>query len=1068
MKKNSLNIYLAVTLLFSNLLFGITNNSYAQKNNDNGVEIPNILLPSPTASELGKFAIVGNSLSTGAANSHIELFVYKTKHLSLPISVDYSSSGLKVDKLSSRTGMDWSLNAGGVISRTVYGAPDGDNAFATPPADFPNTTGETLKTYLNSVISSKQDTQPDVFTFSFPGYSGKFIIHNNTIKKLDQNNLQITGDLNQGFFIRTPDGILYTFNSVESSSAINSSNVLYKSKIENAWFLSTITHPTGDQINLTYLSCQFTYTASKSNAYIYADGLLSGSCNNCPTIPTKEEVATIMNYGLYVSEINSNSSVDGKIKFTYAERTDIKGDYYLTAIVYKDLSEATIKTTSFEYQSVVDRFYLKKLTIQDQVYNFDYYKLASLPQRLSYSQDHYGYYNGKNNASMIPKPLNSAYLNRGAPGGFGDRNPDAAFSVVGMLKKINYPTGGIDSLEYEANTIYTTSEMDCNTPDATFQVRVSGSSAFKEQNIYTSKSFKITCQQSVFINIGCVPNQRAADGKPRYPPGNYLVSAVIKNTVTGQTSPESMQAVADAHNTLYADLSPGEYEVVLTVRGDAGGSMNFSYYTGKPAFTGNMEVAGLRLKKVISIDPVTQLPKIKRYYYGDLNTGRSSGKIYNATPSYDSNIIRYTKCAKPGDQNGIFFLFSSCGFTKFSSTPNFSAENLSGNHIYYSLVTEGLGENFEGGGTKHTFNLYQDHYPALIAGYLMYGGPISNTGVYNQALEVNLLNFQKVNGTIIPVNETKTHYKFDPRLAQRTTFFAIQAEPTSEIVNTSLPEVPSLQSYQGINVSQYELSSAWVYADSVTTTTYDLSGGNPVVNGYINVYNNINHQLVNSVKKYGSDKKIQQTNYLYPQDNITGLSTEAESGKQKLIDQYNISAVLDQSETVAGNLISQKRINYRNWSTSVTAPQSIEFYSQDNGLEERVRFYGYDLQGNVLEQGLTNGQKTCYLWSYDGHYPVAEIKDINYTDLKTKLGNDNIKSFSSQTPDKSAIDTFLSPLKSNYFSSFSYKNFGAIASTTDIKGNTSYYEYDSYQRLSTIKDQNGNVIKTLNYHYIGK
>ncbi|KIO75760.1 hypothetical protein TH53_18750 [Pedobacter lusitanus] len=1071
MKKNSSRIYYLVIFAFISLLTtGITSSTYAQKNNENGVEVPNILSPSPTASELGKFAIVGNSLSTGAANSHVELFTYKTKHLSLPIGIDYSSTGLKVDKVPSRTGMDWALSAGGVISRTVYGSPDGDNAFAIPPADFPNTAGEPLKTYLNSVISSRYDTQPDIFTFSFPGYSGKFIIYNDVIKKLDQNNLQITGNMNDGFFIRTPDGVLYTFDAVEASAAIASSNVMYRSKINNAWFLSSITHPLGDQINLVYAPCQFTYVASKSNAYIYFDGLIDGSCNNCPNIPSKEEITTIINYGQYVSEINSNSTFDGKIKFTYAPRTDLKGDFYLTDVTYKDLSDVTLKKASFTYADATDRFYLKKLAVQDQVYNFDYYKLSALPSRLSYAQDHYGYFNGKNNASMIPKPLDAAYLNTSAPGGFGDRNPDANFSVTGMLRKITYPTGGVDSLEYEANTIYANTTMDCNVKESTFQARVSGSAEFKEPpNVYTSKPFKITCQQSVFVNIGCVPRQVAADGRPLYPLGNYLVIGSVRNIATGETvSGESLQAGAGQHKTGNLNLSPGDYEIVLKVQGDSGGSMNFEYYTGKPAFDGNIEVAGLRLKRVLSVDPVTQQTKIKKFYYGDLTTGKSSGKIYNAKPSYDSNIIRYTKCSTPGEQSGIFFLFSSCAYTKFSSTPNFSAENLSGNHIYYTSVTESIGENFEGGGTKHNFNLYLDGYPALIAGYLMYGGPISNSGVYSQALEANLLNFKKVDGTIIPVSETKTRYKSDPRLMERTKFFAIQAEPTSEIVNTSLPAVATLPAYKGINVAQYELSSAWVYADSVTTTTYDPSGGNPIVSGYSNVYNNTSHQLISSVKKYGSDKKIIQTDYLYPQDNITGLSAEAQSGKQQLINQYNISPVLDQSETVSGTLTAQKRVNYKSWSTSVTAPESIQIYAPDKGLEERVRFYAYDAQGNVLEQGLTNGQKTSYLWSYDGHYPIAEIKDISYADLKTKLGSSTITTFSSQTPGKAAIDSFLSPLKPAYFSSFSYKTFGAIESTTDPKGNTAYYQYDTYQRLISVKDQYGNIIKTVNYHYTGK
>ena len=200
------------------LIFTNNNKLYAQQANNNSVEIPNILLPSPTASELGKFALIGNSLSTGTVNTHIELLTYKTKNLSLPISLEYSSNGLKVDMISSRVGMDWSLNAGGVVSRTVYGSPDESRGFATPPADFPNTTGTALKEYLSSTTVMGNDTQPDIFTFSFGGYSGKFIIYNNVIKKFGQNNLLISGDTNEGFIIKTPDGIQYSFTDTEYST----------------------------------------------------------------------------------------------------------------------------------------------------------------------------------------------------------------------------------------------------------------------------------------------------------------------------------------------------------------------------------------------------------------------------------------------------------------------------------------------------------------------------------------------------------------------------------------------------------------------------------------------------------------------------------------------------------------------------------------------------------------------------------------------------------------------------------------------------------------------------------
>ncbi|MDQ0636545.1 hypothetical protein QF042_000110 [Pedobacter sp. W3I1] len=48
---------------------------------------------------------------------------------------------------------------------------------------------------------------------------------------------------------------------------------------------------------------------------------------------------------------------------------------------------------------------------------------------------------------------------------------------------------------------------------------------------------------------------------------------------------------------------------------------------------------------------------------------------------------------------------------------------------------------------------------------------------------------------------------------------------------------------------------------------------------------------------------------------------------------------------------------------------------------------------------------------------------------------------------------------------YTYDPMVGMTSSIDTKGMTSYYEYDSSQRLQYVKDQNGNVIKNNTYHY---
>src|SRR4028118_25573 len=83
-----------------------------------------IIPPSPEAANLGRFGDVPVSLNTGTAHLSIPLYQIGGKDLSLPISLDYAASGNRVSDVASWTGLGWTLNSGGLITRVVKGLPD--------------------------------------------------------------------------------------------------------------------------------------------------------------------------------------------------------------------------------------------------------------------------------------------------------------------------------------------------------------------------------------------------------------------------------------------------------------------------------------------------------------------------------------------------------------------------------------------------------------------------------------------------------------------------------------------------------------------------------------------------------------------------------------------------------------------------------------------------------------------------------------------------------------------------------------------------------------------------------
>ncbi len=83
-----------------------------------------VSIASPTAAALGKYGDIPVSYHTGIPQISVPIYQISQGSLSMPISLSYHASGLRVSETASWVGAGWSLNAGGVITRTVRGAPD--------------------------------------------------------------------------------------------------------------------------------------------------------------------------------------------------------------------------------------------------------------------------------------------------------------------------------------------------------------------------------------------------------------------------------------------------------------------------------------------------------------------------------------------------------------------------------------------------------------------------------------------------------------------------------------------------------------------------------------------------------------------------------------------------------------------------------------------------------------------------------------------------------------------------------------------------------------------------------
>jgi len=243
-------------------------------------------IQSPNVSTLGLFTEVPVSYFTGTPTINIPLYTLKEREIGMPVSLNYHASGVRVDMHPGWAGLNWNLEFGGAIYRTVNGIMDeydndrvlqGGKAGYYFNANSLNRSDWNQIPFMQTVARQdvKKDTEPDEFNFSFGNYQGKFywshegkwkvkcdkpikVIFDNTFLNVPFTSpyIQDQGQRTSfsGFTIITEDGSKYVFgndvNAIEYG--ISFFNQERDNWTANAWFLTKIIGPNGSEISLSY------------------------------------------------------------------------------------------------------------------------------------------------------------------------------------------------------------------------------------------------------------------------------------------------------------------------------------------------------------------------------------------------------------------------------------------------------------------------------------------------------------------------------------------------------------------------------------------------------------------------------------------------------------------------------------------------------------------------------------------------------------------------------------------------------------------------------------------------
>lgn len=462
-----------------------------------------VIPPGPEAAELGKYGNVPVSLYTGTPNISVPLTALTGSSLSLSLSLSYNASGYKPQDVAPWVGSGWSLNAGGVITRSVMGNPDNaSNYFGSSRALNPPSSNYMFPyyAYMDSLQEGTVENQPDVYYYNFAGHSGKFFL------KPDQSVLKKEKDLKKiipcmvscstpKFTIIDEQGNTYIFDSVETTRSVPTDALGQLSYITyeyvSTWYLSHIFSADGsEQIDFEYYptSSQIIYDGPLTNRSVTFQYGVKGVGTQCALIVASESapisqvppVVSIKRKFLKKITLKKNTEVVAYIDFHSTagvrEDSDFAEDRLLNSVkLYSTTngSNQLIKQFNLGYgyfegnsQSYPSRLRLDSLTeigndsgaTSKPPYLFSYNTNTALPDRFTTGIDHWGYFNtATSNSSLVPditfegRWYQDVYFVPRSIGDGANRDPDYTGSAAFVLNKVQYPTGGYTAFEYEIN-----------------------------------------------------------------------------------------------------------------------------------------------------------------------------------------------------------------------------------------------------------------------------------------------------------------------------------------------------------------------------------------------------------------------------------------------------------------------------------------------------------------------------------------------------------------------------------------------------------------------------------------
>jgi hypothetical protein len=1043
--------------------------------------VPTLFPRSPTSTAMEKYGSYPVNEFTGIPDISIPLYTIEAGGLKLPITLSYHASGNKIADVASWAGLGWSVSDGGQITRRIMGKADdiaNGYLFGTlkPQGSFSNTNYLDLE-WLENVANGTYDARPDLYSYDFPGSSGKFFFDGSPgqnyavrtlpfspIKIEHKMNSFVTGvaplttglvrfnitDVHGNNYIFGDEAMEWTFS--ESGGASNGMNVA------TAWKMkSMMSQDRRDTISFTYNGHDVGIPVDDTEIFTVVDNVINnGSGAYTPSYPsTPSTIGNLTNvYEQVPAQINFKN---GKVVFELdtAKRQDIRqyGHILKNIKVYS----YNFSSKAYEVQKTIrfftsyfgtpgnSRLRLDSIEMQDktgsvvQHYRFDYNQTMNMPSS-NYQQDYWGYYNGKANNMLTPQqtivynPFDASPENIMIGSSVANgRDCDSNFMQVYMLTGIHYPTGGYTTFTYQTNrnTVNSVTSLAGGLRIKTIS-SYDGVSPIPIVHTYQYNS----TQKTFFLDYtSFLQNQ-----SHRYYTSNLgaITAAGTCNMRTFVSVPHCDLEAYDATTVVYPSVTEyigtptsniGKTDYTFTYAGDTYGDISF--YAGSLIYLSAFYERGKLLTQkdyIRNANGTYNLAKSVTNTYTAFTTQDHYRSVGLAVKKYFYNDGAATSPIAPGtaipdDQSNYMWqyydIFSGDMYLTSSTSKNYdindTTKSTSSTTSYtysdttHQQVTQATHIDSKGN-TRITNNKYAFNY---TAGNAVLDSMV-NRHMYAQTIEKA---------------ETYTIGTATATTSAQLNQFKYGSIPFTIVPDTvSILNIPApVPDFTPSGVSSGHFTKDGRYARMISFDQYDLQNN-------LTQYTPRNSTPVTALWDYQYNYPIAQVKNA-ASNNVAYTSFEADGkGNFSYTGATTANAAAPTGSRVyalSGGAITSTAIN--------SAKAYVLSYMSSSGPA-------------TVSNGATGYAGTAYKttngWTYYEHAIPAGVTGITISGAVTI---DELRLY----PVDAQITTYTF-------------NPAGLSSITDTKGQISYFDYDSFNRLMNIKDKDGNIVKHMDYHYQGQ